>query len=89
MFDNPMFMLLALAFIWIFLVIIPGRKDRQAKEAMHSGLKKGDKVLVQAGIIGKIAQAKDDTVVLEFNGAKIPFLKNTVVKVFEDKPAED
>ena len=79
----PMFLLLGV--VWIFLVILPGRRERRAKDAMLAGLKKGEKVLLQSGIIGKIDKVKDDTVALDFGGTKITFLRNTVVKIYDKK----
>ena len=82
--QQMLMMFLLIAVVWVFLVILPGRRERKAKEQMLANLKKGERVLVQAGIIGRVAQVKDDTVVLEFNGTKIPFLRNTVVRVIDE-----
>ena len=81
--NNPLFLIVIFAAIWIPLVILPTRKEKKAREAMQQNLAKGDRVLVQAGMIGKVSQTKGDTVTLDFGGAKIPFLRSTVVKVMD------
>ncbi len=72
-----------IAIVWIFLVILPGRKEKKRKAEMLDSLKKGDRVLVQAGCIGRVIQTKDELVTLDFDGARIKFLRNTVVRVLE------
>lgn len=81
--DNPMFLILGFLVIWIFIVILPSRKERQRKAQMQESLKKGDKVLVQAGCVGKVHRVDGDLVHLDFDGTKIPFVRSTVVKVID------
>ena len=82
----PLFAILA---VFLIIVVLPARKEKKNKELMLANLKKGDKVLLQAGAIGKIQQIKNDnTVIIDFDGTKIPFLKDTVVRVFSDKKEE-
>ena len=77
---NPIMMFAMLAVVWIFIVILPGRKEKKRKAEMLEQLKKGDEVLVQAGIIGKIHSLKNERVILDFGGTKIPFLRATIVR---------
>src|SRR4030067_1814586 len=49
--------------IFYFLVIMPQQKARKKHRAMMEGLKKGDRVVSSAGIIGTIARVDKDTVV--------------------------
>lgn len=79
--------ILLIAFIWIFLVMIPS-KEKKKKAQLLSTLKKGDTVLVQAGCIGKVRDVKDDYITLEFDGARIKFLRDTVVSVVDKKKPE-
>ena len=78
----------AFVLIWLFLVILPSRKEKKKKEDMLTALKKGDEVLVQAGVLGKVQGVEKDVVVLECGGAKIRFLKSTVVRVIDKKSEE-
>lgn len=87
--DGPNILMLVgpLAIVWIFLVILPGRKEKKRKAEMLDNLKKGDRVLVQAGCIGRVIQTKDELVTLDFDGARIKFLRNTVVRVLDKDDA--
>jgi preprotein translocase subunit YajC len=83
---NPSWMLwIFIAAIWIFVLIVPQRKEAKRRTAMQEGLKRGDEVLTQSGIIGRIAQNKGEKVTLDCDGAKITFLRSTIVKVIDAK----
>jgi preprotein translocase subunit YajC len=45
--------------IFYFLVIMPQRKQQQQLKDLVSGLKSGDEVVTNGGIIGKIIEVKD------------------------------
>lgn len=85
--EGPSFLWLAgaLVFIWIFLVILPGRKEKHRKSEMLNNLTKGDRVLLQAGCVGKVVTTKDEFVTVDFDGSRIKFLRNTIVQVLDDK----
>jgi len=51
--------------IFYFLVIMPQQKARKKHRAMMESLKKGDRVVSTAGIIGTIVSVDKDTVVLQ------------------------
>ena len=51
--------------IFYFLLILPQRQQRKKQQEMLKGLKKGDKVVISAGIHGTIIKIDDDTVVLQ------------------------
>lgn len=53
-FANPMFMLIILGVMFIFLIILPGRAQKKRQAEMLAGLKKGDRVSTNGGIIGTI-----------------------------------
>ena len=46
--------------IFYFLLIRPQVKERQRHEKMSEGLKKGDEIVTNGGIIGKIVHADGD-----------------------------
>ena len=50
---------------FFFFVIRPKQKARKKHRAMMEGLKKGDRVVSSAGIIGTIVNVDKDTVVLQ------------------------
>ena len=86
LFDSPMFPLLIVAAMFIFIVMLPAqqRRERKQREALMSGLKKNDEVVTAAGIIGVVTNIKEgaDEVTLRIDdNAKIRVLKSTIVKI--------
>jgi preprotein translocase subunit YajC len=89
-FGDPtfIFMMVAMFAIIYFLMLRPQAKKQKETQRMLNELKKGDKVLTVAGIIGIVGNVKDssvmvkvaDSTVLEFKKAAI-----TAVLNFEDK----
>lgn len=53
--------------IFYFMLIRPQRKAQKEREKMLSELKKGDHVVTNAGIFGKITGIKDGIVTLEIS----------------------
>ncbi|MGH7462710.1 MAG: preprotein translocase subunit YajC, partial [Longimicrobiales bacterium] len=57
----PQFIMIGvfIAIFW-FLLIRPQRKMRQQHDALVTGLKKGDEIMTDGGIIGQIVHVADD-----------------------------
>ena len=72
--DYTIYFLVAIFVIFYFFMIRPQNKKRKELNQMRENLKKGDSVITIGGIHGKIADVKDDTVVLSIDG-------NTKMKV--------
>jgi preprotein translocase subunit YajC len=65
--------------VFYFLNFRPQQKQMKETQAMLSSLKKGDEVLTQAGLIGKIFIIADKIVTLEIaNGVKVRVLKTSI-----------
>lgn len=78
------FMPLVLIFaIMYFLLIRPQQKKMKDLKNMVEALRKGDQVLTQGGIIGKVHRVGDDGVLdVEIaDGVKVKVLKHTIVQV--------
>jgi preprotein translocase subunit YajC len=69
--------------IMYFLLIRPQQKKIKEHKAMVEALRRGDTVLTQGGIIGKVVKVKDDgEVEVEIaEGVKVRILKATVAQV--------
>lgn len=80
---------LPMILIMYFLIFLPKRREQQALNKMLAELKKGDRVLTQAGIIGEVAGMKDNIVTLKVtsDGGKMDFLKSAIQKVMGDEKA--
>jgi len=84
-------MLIGVAAIFYFLVIRPQQKQMKDQQTMLSGLKKGDDVVTQGGLLGKIFSISDKVVTLEVaSGVKLRVLKSSIqAKVtVTDEPAK-
>ena len=69
--------------IMYFLLIRPQQKRAKDLRAMVDALRRGDQVLTQGGIIGKVTKVNDDGV-LEVEiaeGVKVRILKHTIIQV--------
>jgi len=87
MFGSPVMMLILMgAFFW-FVLIGPERKRRKKQEKLLSGLQKGDEVITNAGLYGKIVQIQDQVVTLQIaDGVRVRFSLQAVQGL--NKPAE-
>lgn len=87
------FYLVAMAAIVYFLIIRPQRTQQKEHDNVLTSLKKGDDVVLQSGILGKIAAVTDKTVSLEIaSGVKVRVLKSSVqakVTVVDEAPKAD
>ncbi|HME92026.1 MAG TPA: preprotein translocase subunit YajC [Myxococcaceae bacterium] len=65
--------------IMYFVMIRPQQKQVREHRALLSGLKKGDDVVTQGGILGKIHAVTDKIVTLEVaNGIRVRVLKSSI-----------
>ncbi|MWB78550.1 preprotein translocase subunit YajC [Pseudooceanicola sp. 216_PA32_1] len=69
--------------IMYFLLIRPQQKKVKEHQALVNAVRRGDMVVTQGGIIGKIAKVKDDNEVeVEVaEGVKIRVVKSTIAQV--------
>ena len=77
--------------IMYFLLIRPQQKKMKEHRAMVEAVRKGDQVITQGGLIGKISRVKDaDEVELEIaSGVKVRLVKSTIAQVLsKTEPAD-
>ncbi len=69
--------------IMYFLLIRPQQKKAKEHQNMVSNLRRGDQVITQGGIIGKVSKVKDDNELeIEIaDGVKVRVVKSTVAQV--------
>src|SRR5262245_35844854 len=73
--------------VMYFIMIRPQQKQAQQHKAMLSALTKGDEVVTQGGMIGKINAITDRVVTLEVaNGVKVRMLKAAIQGPFNPAP---
>lgn len=83
-----------LPFILMFVVmyiffILPKQKENKKIEQMRTGLKKGDRVLTVAGIVGTVSHIDDRFVSVKTGETKIDFEKTAIVKLLEHNAASN
>jgi preprotein translocase subunit YajC len=71
---------LAMMFAMFYFVLIrPQQKQQKEHKAMMSALKKGDEVITQGGIVGKIYAVTDKLITLEIaNNVRVRVLKSSI-----------
>ncbi len=69
--------------IMYFLLIRPQQKKLKDHQAMVEALRRGDQVITQGGLIGRVAKVKDDNEVeVELaEGIKVRVVKSTIAQV--------
>jgi len=68
--------------VFYFLLIRPQQKQQKALKKMVEDVKRGDEVVMSSGIYGKIADLKDDTVMLQVaNNVSLKFQRNSIQTV--------
>jgi len=78
--------------IMYFLLIRPQQKKAKEHQAMVKALRRGDQVVTQGGLIGKVAKVKEENE-LEVEiaeGVKVRVVQSTVTQVLnKTEPAKD
>lgn len=77
--------------IMYFLLIRPQQKKMKEHKAMVQALRRGDQVVTQGGLIGKVAKVKDDNEVeVELaEGVKVRVVRATIAQVLnKTEPAD-
>ena len=89
---NSMLIPMALVFgIMYFFLIRPQQKKAKDDQKMRESLRRGDQVVTQGGILGKVAKVKDDgEVEIEIaDGVKVRVTRASILQVIsKTEPAE-
>lgn len=89
---EDLIMLLLIFVIMYFLLIRPQQKKVKEHNAMLEALRRGDQVITQGGVVGKIVKVKDDANEVEVeiaDGVKIRVVKSTIATVMnKTEPAK-
>ena len=70
-------LLVAMVAIFYFLIIRPENKRKKKAEEMRSSLKKGERIITIGGVVGKIVQINEESVVIETSEdrVRVEFMK--------------
>jgi preprotein translocase subunit YajC len=81
--------IVAILFIYYFLLVRPQQKQAQRHKALVESLKKGDEVITESGLVGSVISVNGDFVILKAaENVKLKFLKSKVAGRTTDTLAE-
>lgn len=84
--NEQLLIMVGIFVLFYFLLIRPQQKQQKQHQALIAGLKRGDRVITQSGILGRITQIEGPLVTLEIaKGTEIQLLKSFVRDVASDK----
>ena len=79
-------MMMITYFVWLR----PTIKDQKARQKTIEALKRGDEVVTQAGIFGRVVDLSENIATLEVaKNVKIRVLKSTIVKRAQERTEDD
>ena len=74
--------LVLIFFVFYFLIIRPQQNKVKEHAAMVAAVKKGDEVVTQGGLIGKVSKVSDEEVTIDFgDNVNIRAVKTTLAHV--------
>ncbi|MFL2844341.1 MAG: preprotein translocase subunit YajC [Alphaproteobacteria bacterium] len=74
--------LILIFFVFYFLIIRPQQNKVKEHAAMVNAVKKGDEVVTQGGLIGKVSKVSDEEVTIDFgDNVNIRAVKSTLAHV--------
>lgn len=93
---SSMLLLVGVVFlVMILMQVLTGRKEKKRREEMLTGLRRGDRVQTIGGMLGSVAEVRDDEVVLkvdESTNTKVRVVRSAIQNVLkrpETKPGEE
>ena len=66
--------------VMYFFIVRPQKKKEKETNEMRNALEVGDEVITIGGIVGRVVNVKDDTIIIETGGDKnkLTFLKSAI-----------
>lgn len=81
--------LILMFLIFWFLLIRPQQKRAKAHKQMLEALKRGDRIITQSGLLGRILEIDDEKILLECGEAKLRMSRAAVAGLLDDKAAKE
>jgi len=70
-YGSMLIMLVVMVAVMYFMIWRPESKRKKQAEEMRSSLRKGDQITTIGGIIGKIVQVTDETIIIETSDDRV------------------
>ena len=75
----PLVMVFAIIY---FLIIRPQQKRQREHQSMADGVSRGDTIITQGGLVGKVAKVGDDELDVDFGeNARMKVVKSMIISV--------
>ena len=82
--------LILIGVIFYFLLIRPQNQRMKAHRQMLSEIVRGDKIVTNGGLVGKVKKVADDELTVDFGGQSIQVVRSMVADVrYKTAPAND
>lgn len=84
--------ILGMVVIFWFLIIRPQMRQQKQHRERVAGIKKGDKIITQGGLVGKVVKVDDTYADIELaKDVRVKAVKHTIADIIEPggKPAND
>ncbi len=78
---GPLVPMVLMFAVFYFLLIMPQQRQQKKLRDLVASADKGDEIVTNGGLIGKITQVKEDRFVVQVNEAKLDILKSAIVTV--------
>ncbi len=62
---SSLIMIVLMLAVFYFLLILPENKRKKKAEEMRNSIRKGDRITTIGGLVGKVVQVNDSTIVFE------------------------
>ena len=72
----------AIIAIFYFLLIRPQKKAQERHQALVKGLKRGDEVMTDGGIVGQVVHLKEDRVTIKTGDTRVEVARGKIARVF-------
>lgn len=88
---DMFFPLILIFILFWFLLIRPQTKRMKEHQALLDSIQRGDKIMTNGGIIGKVTKATDEELTIDVapNGTKLQVRRTMIADVLRPKPAND
>ncbi len=87
--QTLIFVVILVAFAWLFLVL-PSRRRQRSHKAMQDSVETGDEIITAGGIHGVVHEIGDEDVQLEIaDGVVVKIDRRAIAAVARDVPGDD
>lgn len=67
--------------VFYFFIIRPQNQRMKAHKALLASITRGDVIVTNGGLVGKVKKAADDELTVDFNGNEIKVVRNMIADV--------